>query len=1309
MLGALGLALLLSAIPLAAQAPPDQAGMLLAGARRAFNEKNYPFAADRFREFLAKFGGHKDAPSARYGLALCLLEGPTRDYDKALETLQPIAGTRDFSEHPFVLYYLGLSRRGQGLKALELATSRPAEANTHRNTARDRFDQAAKDFAAAVTAFNDRAKAGKPPEKGEPPAAEWAARARCEQAEMLLRVRKPAEAREATAGFLAERSLLGSRYRKLGLYYNGLASFLMNDLFAAGKALTLLTPFDDSVFGTHARYLLARVHHLNTKQNEREEARVHYQGVLTDHEAQKKKAENLLRQPDKFRNDPEERARLERLLRGPAPDHVARAHFFLGVMQYEDGRFGEAHDHLKNFITQHPTATVVPEARLRQGFCLVQLRQFVEAVKILQPLADKEPLLADQALLWIAKAQVGQADPAKPVSYGPAIATFRQAADRAQQRLTAAPPDPGARTRRGEVMLELAETMQLAKQFRDATGVYQQILNEKLLPARDEETLLNLAAAWQLAGDYNESDKICDNFRTAHPKSTLLPPMQFRSAENAYFRARAAEKLPNPADRTRETAKWYDEAIKRYSVVVEKYPESPSVQLARYGLGMAHYRRGDIEKAQAALESIPPGDRVGDLTMVSYQLADILIRQAPERAEDAVAAGKVEEMMKTASELLETYIGAAPESENVPDALLKLGFCQQRMASILSAQPAEQQKVVAAARATYERLLQKYPRHPSHSQGVFERAKCLALARDVGNAVNELRKFNNDPLKKAPIAPMALLHLSTLLRGQNKPAEAADVLEQCRKDHEADLGRDPARSAWVPLLQYHQAVALREAGKYDAARGLFDAVARGVPDRVEGWESALRAGQCQKEHGEKRIAEASRKLANPGLNADQRGAAQKDLDAGLGDLRAAVTYLATQADAMKTRKPANDEQNKALTQTRSRMLYESAWGWRTLAELEIREARKKNQLDQWQKRRDELARKMGPGQPIPNVAMPEVPLAAIPVQPAETQARARYRALIDAFPDVANNADARFELAELLAERTEHDAAIKLLQEALEKEPPADLTDKIKVRLATAQLDRGMRKVLAARKKLPQPGILPADKAATQKMLEEGNEDIKTAQEQLQAIADNPKSPVFTHATYREAECLLHLGKPDEAVKRLIKFRDQAPFQNIPGLTDRALLRLGAALAGLKQWEPSRQAYETLVNRFPASPWVHEARYGMAWAWQNQGQHDQAVNTYTQVTSAVATDLGARAQLNIGLCRLAQKRHAEASAALLMVPYVYDYPDLSALALIEAARALSENKQTDQAVKLLRRVLRDHPDSAEAGAARKRLAELGEG
>src|SRR5262249_14537351 len=141
-----------------AQVTPDQqADMLLAAARRAYNDKNFPFAAERFREFLTKFGNHKDANAARYGLALALLDGP-RDYNGAVEQLAPLAGNKEFPEHGLVLYHLGLAKRGQGVKELAEATAKPQEAAQRQANAKQRFEEAAAQFAAALPVFTAKLK-----------------------------------------------------------------------------------------------------------------------------------------------------------------------------------------------------------------------------------------------------------------------------------------------------------------------------------------------------------------------------------------------------------------------------------------------------------------------------------------------------------------------------------------------------------------------------------------------------------------------------------------------------------------------------------------------------------------------------------------------------------------------------------------------------------------------------------------------------------------------------------------------------------------------------------------------------------------------------------------------------------------------------------------------------------------------------------------------------------------------------------------------------------------------------------------------
>lgn len=1275
-----------------AQVPTDQAArMTLESAQRAFNEKNYPFAVARYREFLAKFGGHRDAPQARYGLGLALLESNERDFAKAADEFNTVVGDKNFAERPRALYYLGLSRRGQGTQALQQALAKPAEANGLRDQARQRFEDAARQFALAAEAFTERTKT----DKDDKTLSDWLLRSRCDQAEMLLRLKKPKEARAALALLDGDdaKTWQANVFGPQAMYLAGFADFLQGNDTAAGKLLSREVVLNDDLFGTHATYLLARVHHRNTAANERDDARIRYQAVLSGYEAAKKKATDALRTPQ----SPETKARLESLVKSP-PDHVLRATFYLGSMQYEDGRFAEAQEQLAAFVKANPDSPLAAEATLRLGFCQVQTSAWEAALKTLQPL-EKHPLLGDQATFWVGKALAGKVDPAKGEKYDAALDAMTRAADRAGDAKKAL---------RGEMLLEKARLLQKAARHREAADTYGTVISANALPERSAELTLERATALQLAGEFSESDRLLGEFTTKYKDSPLSPVALFRRGENSVFVAQKYARDANPAERAKAKPQ-YEEAIKRYGELVAKFPEAANIGQARQGIGTAYYLLGDLEKAQKAFEAIPPADRSNDLLTVNYQLADIYLRQLPTRADDAVAAGRLEEKLKNAGELLEAFVAGAPDHASAPDALLKLGYCRQRQAALI-AKREDQLKLYAEARTIYERIPAKYAKSDALAPAILERAKVIAAMGDANGAMNELRRFSADPLKITRTAPVALLALATLQRAQNKPADAAATLDEARKAHEAGLSGNPATKDLVATLRYHHAAALREAGKLAEARDLFDGVSREFEHLPEGWDAGLRAGQTLKELGEKRLADARKQLTNPGLNPEQRGAAEKAIATGLGEMRQAVDYWTGKENDLRKRKAEGEEATRALSLARSRLLYEAAWGWRALAEMEIESARGKLQQERWQKRRDDLSKGLAPGQPPPQIALPTVALREVPIQNAEKSARQVYENILKSFPDLNIQLDARLELAELLATRDDHAAAIKLLQEALEgdREPAAELLEKIKLRLAACQLDQATRTLLRANAALANKATKPDARTQAEADAKKARETIESAMEQLQAISGNDKSKLWQQAVYREAECLLQLGKSDEAIKLLARFRDDGKFHNLPGLTDRALLRLGAALAEVKQWEPSRAAYQALLERHGSSPWIHEARYGQGWALQNLGRLDDAVNLYGQVTGAVTTELAARAQLNIGLCRMAQKKPTEAATALLVVPFTYDYPEISALALLEAARALHEAKQTPQAIGLLKRLLRDYPTTPAADAARQRLTEWGE-
>jgi TolA-binding protein len=264
----------------AQQPTPDQiAEQTLSSARRAYNEKQYPVAAQRFREYLQKFPQHRDINWGRYGLALALLDGPLADRDLKVVIDNLAAVSNEFSERPFSLYQLGYAYRLDAETRLAMAADKPNEAQQHRTAALDRYNNATSNYALAATLF-ERQAAAEPADKPST-SFPWAVRARLDTAEMLLLQGKFRETLDSTNPFI-----LTDKYRKApggatGVYYQGYAYFMLKEYQRAGQTLISLAPFADPIVGPDTRYLLGRINHI---QGDRLEAAAHYDAATTAYE-----------------------------------------------------------------------------------------------------------------------------------------------------------------------------------------------------------------------------------------------------------------------------------------------------------------------------------------------------------------------------------------------------------------------------------------------------------------------------------------------------------------------------------------------------------------------------------------------------------------------------------------------------------------------------------------------------------------------------------------------------------------------------------------------------------------------------------------------------------------------------------------------------------------------------------------------------------------------------------------------------------------------------------------------------------------
>ncbi len=1208
-------------VPAPAPAPvpePIAAANALVNAKAAYQQKNYQGAAEQYRNFIKTYPARPEIPTARYGLALALVAMPQVDYNAVVEALTPVEGAA-FAEKPYALYYIGFGYRGQGLKE-------PAKA-------KDKFEQAAAHFRAAADGFAALPKSAATPGRTLPVEVEWTARAKCDQAEVLILAGHFKEAAAIVESMMKDGGLARSRYGKLSAFYLGWSDFGLNDFGGAGRALSTVAPFDDPAIGLHARFILGRTHQIA---DEAPEASAHFEAVVNGFEKVKQAAMLALKNPEAYRERPDERALLEELAKS-SPEYIAEAKYQWGVCLQQQGQYSAALEKLVVFAQQNSKSPFVSDAVLRQGICRVEMKQFADAAKTLASLGE-HPTLGEGAMWWLGKAHAGMADAGNPKSFEPAIATLQKAAEKAR-----AGKEPEAKIRRGQILMDVGDTQQLAKQFKEAAATYQTLLLEKPSEELNEAALQKLSMALGMAGMYAESDKICSEFGQKYPRSPLTPLVVFRSAENAF----AAKMMP--------------EASQRYAVVVNKFPEFTQINAARKGLGTALYELKKYEEAATALGQVPSAERIGEMAGVSYLLAECLIKTMPADADDALSTARLVDQIEQAATLLNAFVVAQENHPEVPGALLKIGAMRQRAASVM-ADADEKRKNLLVARDAYIKVVQRFPNHPQFATAVMENARISAQTGDYPAAINQLNRFQGAPLNAQPVAPLALIQLGDYLRIQKRAAEAVALLTNVKTQHEAALLKDAARAGWVATLHYNLGMALKDSGKFAEARTELESVSTLYPNSPEALEAAWRVGESRREEAVKKLNDAHRSMTAAGGKPAETAAAQAGVDASAKLVREAADYLTAQA--------VKAEKNP---QTRLRLMHEVALCYRFLAEAEFEMAREKLQREAGAKRQALLAADLPKGRPVPPLRAVEVALSAVAAQPSEAIAKEKYQAVVAAGADTPFAIEARVELAELLARRGDLDGAVKLLSEAVNQDGSADQIDKIRMRLAEIALVRA---------------------------------DTKTARTQYETIAANQKSAYYHHARVGMGECYAVEKKWPQVVEIMLVYRTTPELKRLPEVADRAMLLLGQAYGQMGQWEPSRLAIDAFNRYHPNSPLMPDAKFTMSVALQNLRQLDAAVAGYRDVLGKANGELAAKAQLQMGLALMELRRFDEALDALLVVPLSYDYPDLSASALCEAARALVELKKPADATQLLNRVVKDHPTGTWADVARKRLAEI---
>lgn len=1244
------------------QAEDKRAASILNEAKQAYEQKNFPQSINKYREFISQFPKRNEVTAAHYGLAIAMAESPDKDWNALIKELEPLVALPDLPDKGRAQYWLGAALRMTGQPQYDAAKLHPEQKDPLAK-ATERLTQAAGQFAAADASLTATAPKPAGDAKELPPALELAARAKVEGAEVLLKLGKAKEAADLVKVFATDPLFSKSAQRHAALLALGEAQTELHEYPAAFAALSQLAPFDQIGIGLHARYLLGRI---LEETGQKPEAVIEYETIFKPFLEQRHKAEELLRNRQAMAGKHDEQLRLEEMVRA-VPDYVSLANFNAANIQFDYGQFSEAAPKYLAFMQGDPKSPLAPLAQLRAGICQVQQKQ-PEAMRVLQPLLENAQL-GDQATWWAGRLQRTLAEPGNPPQFlkmiQAAIVTFGRAGEKAA---ALAKTDPAAAARHGDILLDIADSYVLIKHYKEAAPVYETLANDASNPERAEIAGEKLAMALNMEGNYTASDAACAKFFQKYPASMLRPSVMFWQAQNSYQQGVELAKKPDAATPgvQEQIKKLQTQAASQYEAIVNKYPEFSQASAARYGLGMAYYRQGEWEKANKQFERILDSDRTGELVAASYFQADCLIHTMPENADDALSASRLSAQLEDACKDLSSFVNSNEDRPEMPDAMLKLADCYQRNAAILADQQ-EKAKTLQSARETYDKLLQKYPKHPAYAQAVMERARCIAATGDAGGAINELNRFRNDgQLIKSEYAPLALTRLSSLMVKHGRAVDAVVMLEKARKDYEGELAKDPKRAPWIAGLRYQQGLALKESGKTKEALALFEGVIKDFKDRPEAAEASLASIQVRKDEAVNKLKAARQAIA--GLPLD------KPADAKMLTAQAeAIKELSEIAAAFGEHADRIADQS-AGSDLHIRTLRDAASSWRAVAEAETESVLRTRAEESLKKLKEKLAKDPPVGKSNSVPRPPQIKLASIPISPAEQKARDYYSKALDANADSPLCDSMRLELAQMYVDRGEADPAIQLLSAALDKNPPADQQQQLRIKLGNIYL---MKKDAAGA--LNQAALALADTA----------------------------SPYRAAAYLVKGKAYMLQKNWSEAITVLTRYRSGAArYLNAGPVTEEGLLMLAESYAATKSWGESQATYEHLIGRFGGSKWLPEARFGIGYALQQQKQFDRAVEAYADVTRRTSSEVAARAQYQIGLCRAEQKRWQDAVNELLVVPGTYDYAEWAANASLEAGKALVELKQSAQAKDILQRVVRDHPGTEWAQTAQKRLAEI---
>jgi TolA-binding protein len=200
-----------------------------------------------------------------------------------------------------------------------------------------------------------------------------------------------------------------------------------------------------------------------------------------------------------------------------------------------------------------------------------------------------------------------------------------------------------------------------------------------------------------------------------------------------------------------------------------------------------------------------------------------------------------------------------------------------------------------------------------------------------------------------------------------------------------------------------------------------------------------------------------------------------------------------------------------------------------------------------------------------------------------------------------------------------------------------------------------------------------------------------------------PGGELYPELALLAAKALLARNQPGPAGDLLSAVVTRFPERRN---TDLALVSYGECRLEDRRFKEAKAIFQDALTRFPDSGVAYRARFGLGFANENLGLHDEAMSQYREVIATTSTVMAARAQFQIGQCFVATGDHGRAIVEFLKVSASYQYEDWNAKSLLQVAGCFEALEDRGKAEEYYREVAATFGAREEGKLARERLQKL---